>query len=545
VAPDFDAVVVGSGAGGGVAACVLANRGWKVALIEKGRNPYPTLADPELRGSLLGNDEIRWRRAYAYQDPLVEPRVWQSGATRLLNARVQSLGVTVGGGTVQYDADCPRIQRTDLKMRSTFGAVAGADVVDWPLDYSELEPFYDAAESLIGVQGEAGADPFAEERNPFPMPPGYPSKSGLLLSAGATALGYHPHPMPMAITSMRYRGRPACVSCGFCRGGCPVNAKSSTAVTAVRDALLTGNCTLLCECCVTGVETEPSGQRATGVRYLDKTGAAARLTARHVVLAANAIETPRLLLESATAAHPDGLGNGSGLVGRYLMFHIVFSAVGTFDEEVRSYRGRIITHAVGDFTAVKPGPGVVRGGYVELGGQLHPVDEASEYPWFLHRELMGSGRFRRNMATAGMIGEDVPVRDNRVVLDDTVRDVYGRAAPRLIYNRHPHDQQVVDVYLPKLEEIARAAGAKEVVAMDFLKRDGFSDSKHLLGTTRMGVDPALSVTDRWGRLHEVENVWVCDGGVYPTSTAFNPTLTQQALAYRTAAFMADPGNPRP
>ncbi len=545
MAADFDVAVVGSGAGGGIAAYVLAARGWKVALLEKGRNPYPTLAEPELRGSLYGNDEIRQRRSFGFQDPLIEPRVWESGGTRRVDGRVQALGVGVGGGTVFYDGDCPRVQRTDLRLLSTYGAVAGADVVDWPLDYSDLEPFYDATEALIGIQGQAGADPFAEARRPYPMPPGYAPKSGLVLAEAATRMGYHPHPMPMAVTSMGFRGRPECVNCGFCHAGCPINAKCSTAVTVVRDALLTGNCTLLAECCVTAIDSEPSGERATGVSYLDPAGAKARLTARHVVVAANAIETPRLLLESASAAHPNGLGNGSGLVGCYLMFHVNFSSVGTFDDPLCAYRGRIVTHALADFTAVRPGPGVVRGGYVELGGQLQVVEEAAEYPWFLHNELMGSGRYRRNMTAVGMIGEDVPVRDNRVELDPTVKDVYGRAVPRIIYNRHSHDQQVVDTYLPKLEEIIRAAGAREVISVDFQLRDGFADTKHLLGTTRMGNDADHSVTDKWGRLHELENVWVCDGGVYPTATAFNPTLTQQALAYRTAAFMANPEDPRP
>ncbi len=532
---DFDAVIIGAGAGGGVMARELCAAGWKVALIEKGRNPFPNLGATTLRGSLLGNDEIRRRRYYAFHDPLIEPRTFRaSDDDTALRAEFQGLGVGVGGGTVQYDGDSPRVQRADLALLSTYGAVDGASVVDWPITYEDLEPAYDAVERLIGVQGLAGADPFEEPRGAYPMPPGYPSKAGLTLSAGAASLGLHPFMMPMAINSMTYGGRPACVNCGFCNMGCPINAKGSTAVTVVREALRSGNLTLLSECCVTSVDTTESGEAATGVTYLDGTGSVCTLTATQVILAANAIETPRLLLASATAAHPAGLGNGSDLVGRYLMFHMVFSSVGVFDSEIRSYRGRVITHALADYTVPDGSSDWVRGGYVELGGSIHPIDEGVAYPWQLHRSYMLDGKWRRRIASVTMIGEDVPVSTNRVELDPDTRDVYGRPVARVTYGRHAHDQSVIDRYMPRLKDIADASGAVETMEMDFLQYDGVPNSRHLHGTTRMGNDPATSVCDAWGRLHEVSNVWIADGGLFPTSTSFNPTLTQQALAWRTA-----------
>jgi choline dehydrogenase-like flavoprotein len=532
---DFDVVIVGSGAGGGVAAAVLAAKGLTVALVEKGRNAHPTIAAPELHGSLFGNDEIKRRRFFAFQDPFIEPRVFVGGAGAApQTVDVQGLGVCVGGGTVQYDADSPRVVRADLRLLSTFGEVEGADVVDWPIAYEDLEPYYDLVEALVGVQGLAGADPHAEKRRDYPMPPGFPSKAGLVLSEGARALGYHPHPMPMAINSIAYRGRPACVNCGFCGVGCPVNAKGSTAVTAVRDALLTGKATLFAEHCVTEVLVDTSGARARGVACIDPKGESLVITGKHVVLAANAIETPRLLLASATSQHANGLGNSSGLVGRYLMFHLVFGAMGTFPYELRSYRGRTITHAMADFVVPDGSKGWVRGGYVELGGSIHPIEEGTSYPWQLHKALATDGQYRRRVGGATMMGEDVPVIDNRVTLDPDVRDVYGRPVARIAYARHWHDQAVVDHYMPKLKEIALASGAKDTIEIDFAGLYGAPQTRHLLGTTRMGTDPKKSVVDPLGKLHDAENVWVADGGVFPTSTAFNPTLTQQALAYRTA-----------
>lgn len=546
MATDYDAIVVGSGAGGGVVAGVLAANGWKVALVEKGRNPWPALDAPELRGSLFGNDEVKIARFFAWQDPLVEPRRFRDSPTGEFRTReFQSLGVCVGGGTVQYDADSPRVTSRDLTLLTSFGAVEGADVVDWPLTYAELAPYFDETERLIGVQGLAGADPFAEPRGPYPMPPGYPAKADLVLFEAAKAMGYHPHPMPIAVNSIFYRGRPACVNCGFCHGGCPINAKGSTAVTAIRDALRTGNCTLLDQCCVTRIDTDETGGHATGVRLVDRAGATKTITARHVVVGCNAIETPRLLLESGSPQHPDGLGNGSGLVGRHLMFHVVFSVAGFFDIPIRSYRGRIITKAMADFT-VKPadaGPDWVRGGYVEFGGQIQPVEYGKSVPWPVHRQVVVPGRERTRITTISMMGEDVPVHANRVELDPDVKDVWGRPVPRVTYVRHPHDQRMIDLYMPRMRAVMEAAGAVETIDMDMAGYYGAPDTKHLLGTTRMGSDPARSVCDPWGRLHEVDNVWIADGSTWPTSAAYNPVLTQQALAYRTAARMVRPEDP--
>jgi choline dehydrogenase-like flavoprotein len=315
-----------------------------------------------------------------------------------------------------------------------------------------------------------------------------------------------------------------------------VNAKGSTAVTAVREAMRTGKVTLLTETCVAKVLTDVGKSHATGVEVIDPTGAKGTVTGKKLILAANAIETPRLLLDSE-------IGNSSGLLGRYLMFHIVFATIGMFPDEIDGYRGRPITHAMADFT--QPDAQGFRGGYVELGGQLHPLEEGTSYPWPLHDSLMVDGSWRRKIASVSMIGEDLPVLANRVVLDDEVRDVYGRAAPRIVYARHPKDQAMVDHYFPKLKEIAVKSGAIQTRDVDFVDQDGRPESKHLLGTARMGTDPKKSVADPWGRLHDLDNVWICDGSIWPTSTAFNPTLTQQALAWRTAAYIADPGSVRP
>jgi choline dehydrogenase-like flavoprotein len=540
----FDAIIVGSGAGGGVAAYVLAANGWKVALLEKGRNPFPTLGAKRLRGNLYGNDEIKGARYFTFHDPLIEPRVFKiNDMAEYKVGEIQGLGVCVGGGTVQYDGDHPRLQRYDFRLKTYFGEVAGADVVDWPIEYKDVEPYFDEVERIIGVQGEAGANPFEEPRKPYPMPPGAQSKAENVLAKGARSLGLHPHPMPIAVNSIFYRGRPACANCGFCAWGCVINAKGSTAVTAIRDALQTGNLTLIPDACVFRVDTEPSGGAATGVSYLDGEGKIQSVAGRHVVLACNALETPRLLLESAGNAHPKGLGNGNDLVGRFLTFHVVFSVIGLFDFEIRSYRGRVIKQAMADWTTPEGSVGGIRGGYTELGGQIHPVEFGKDLPWDVHKEMMVDGRWRRRIASVSMMGEDLPQYDNRVELDPVVKDVYGRPVIRVTYKYHEHDRAMIATYMPKMEEVALAAGADDTMQIDMSEHYGVPDTKHLLGTARMGDDPTKSVCNKWGRLHEVENVWIADGSTWPTSAAFNPVNTQQALAYMTAAFMVSPEDP--
>lgn len=542
MATTFDAIVVGAGAGGGVAAAVLAKNGWKVALIEKGRNAYPTLAEPVLRHSLFSNDEIKHRRFYGFHDPFAEPRVYRDSETATPVTRdLQGLGVTVGGGTVFYDGDSPRVQPADFKLLSTYGAVAGATLVDWPIDYAELAPHYDEVEKQIGIQGLAGSDPFAAPRGPYPMPPGRPPKVSTLLAKGAKALGLHPHPMPMANNSVAYGGRPACGDCGFCHMGCPIDAKGSTAVTAVRAGLLTGNLQLFTETCVTKVLSNAAGDHATGVEVIGPDGAIGQFFAKHIVIGVNAIETPRLLFASAPVGKPEGLANSSGLLGRNLMFHMVFGVIGVFDIEIRPYRSRVVTHALADYTVPDGSKDWLRGGYVELGGQVQPIEYGAQLPWPIHKSLMVNGRYRRKIAAVAMMGEDMPQLANRVELDPKVRDIYGRPVARVTYTRHAHDQAVIDRYMPKLNAIATAAGAVEVMQIDFVKQDGAPDTKHLLGTARMGDDAKQSVTDRWGRAHDLDNLWVVDGSVFATSTAFNPTLTQQALAHRTALRMVELG----
>lgn len=540
-----DVVVIGSGAGGGVAAKVLAEGGLDVLLLEKGDNCFVDLDHPgEAPGNVFSNDELKFvHRDFIDQDPRIEPRTYRrTEGEPVFVGKVNTLATTVGGGSNHYDGNSPRCQRKDFRVLSTYGPIAGADVVDWPLSYDDLEPYYDEVERAIGVQGEAGANPFEERRSsPYPMPPGYPKYVSVLLARAARELGYHPYPTPMAVNSVAYRGRPACTNCGFCGGfGCAVNAKGSTAVTAIRDALLTGRCELRPNCFAYRLKTNPAGTRVESVELVGPDGAVVEQAGGAFVLAGNAIESARLCLLSASGTHPGGLGGSSGLVGRNLMFHSIYTTFGLFPERTHIHRGRVGSHGMDDFHRL-PDPAdpdlMLGGGTVEMGAQLHPIAEAKNFPAWGddHKKYMRESRFRDRLGVLTLIGEDLPLFENRVDLDPTVRDVYGLPVARITYHEHPNDLLVAERLGPKLEEILRLAGATFVATVSLTIQDGgVPNSKHILGTLRMGTDSGRSVTDPFGRFHDLDNLYCADGGVFPTSTGYNPTLTIQALAWRQA-----------
>lgn len=545
-----DVVIIGSGAGGGMAAKVLAEGGANVLLLEKGPSHFPDILNYSTQpsaGSLnnnLGNDELKFaHRSFIEQDIRIEPRTFRKNDSQSARiAKVNTLAVTVGGGTIHYDGNSPRCAQKDFQVKTNIGSLEGTNIEDWPLTYDDLEPYYDAVEKTVGVQGQHGINPFEEYRtNPYPMAPGYQKYHSLFLADSAKQLGYHPCPTPIAINSVPYKGRPACANCGFCgTHGCAINAKGSTAVTAIPDALATGRCDLITDRFVYRLETNSAGDRIEGVTYIDELGNHEAVCADVFILAGNAIESSRLCLLSASGAFPTGLGNSSDMVGRNLMFHSVYSIFGLFPERLHNYRGRVGTLGMDDFNQAPILGDPERpfgGGIVEFGAQLHPIDEAKYLPLIgdLHKKYMRISPFREHMGVVTFIAEDPPVSENRVDLDESIKDVYNMPVSRITYQAHENDRAVAAHYMPKLKEILWNAGAVFVLGVSLAAENGgIPDTKHILGTLRMGADPATSVTNQYGRFHDIENLYCADGGVFTTSTGYNPTLTIQALAYRQA-----------
>ncbi|MEZ5144190.1 MAG: GMC family oxidoreductase N-terminal domain-containing protein [Acidimicrobiales bacterium] len=462
---DADVVIVGSGPGGATFADVITAAGWTAIVLEKGRNH---LLDPEPPHEPLGrfsNDEIKLTRRHLLgPDPLLEPRTFrrdEADGARLLTGEVNNLPSTVGGGGVHADGKLPRLLELDLRLRSELGPVDGAAVEDWPVTYDDLEPYYAEVEAAIGVAGDAAANPFAPWRSgPYPMPPG-PDMFGTRLSApAAQRRGLHPYRAPTGVNSVPYDGRPACIDCGFCGFyGCPVHAKGDP-VAMLQRALRTGRMQLRERAHVTDVLLDAAGHTATGVRYLDIEGEGHEVRSRYVVLAGGAFETPRLLLLN-------DLANSSGLVGHHLMFHVQTLTVGAFGLDLLGDRGRAVTHLHDDHllpvtgaAAAEHGLPWFRGGLVEHGAAAGPILEATTYPWGpQHNEAMARSELRRRLWVFTMQGEDLPQPTNRVDLDPSVRDVWGRPAGRVTYRPHRHEEVASAHHGPVLEAVLREAGA--------------------------------------------------------------------------------------
>jgi gluconate 2-dehydrogenase alpha chain len=579
----FDVCVIGSGAGGGTAAHVLTSGGLDVLVLEAGHNAWPGLDDPEaLPLPLHNNDELKYAvRGWIEPSAMLEPRTFRSSTDQTATPRpdVNVLPKTVGGAFTHADCKTPRFNPVDFMLASTMEALiaatpglavpgfgpnaAGASFADWPFRYEDLEPFYCEVERLYGVQGDDTDNPFASARSlPYPMPPGVPMYLALLLADGARATTFaggplHPYPFPAAINSRVFDERPACVDCGLCSGfGCPNNAKGAPSVTTLRRALLSGRCQLRHGAQVTRLVHD--GTHVSAVEYVDRDGTRQTATADAFVLAASPIESARLCLLS------DGLGNRNDLVGRHLMFHLQNNVNGFLPRRVHGQRGRAVTHAISDFRGVEPGGTAIRvirdadGPHVYLGGicelsasQGLPITEdggvyAFDLPrGFGHRFGLGlknavrDGALGQHLLGLLMQAEDAPQPTNRIDLDPSVRDVFGLPVARVTYTLHDYEKSARRFYVPLMRQVvANAGGEKVFVNPAEVTLGDPPTSRHILGTLRMGTDPATSVVDPSGRFHTVDNLYACDGSVFPTSSGYNPTLTIMAVAARIAHAMA-------
>lgn len=546
-------VIVGSGAGGSAAAWALATAGHPVLVLERGRNLFTDLGATDGPGTVMWGDEVAKTRYLEQQDPLLEPRTFRTpdegrkGVARSFVGEVNDVPATVGGGTVHWDAKTPRLWRQDFHGRSLHGPIDGANIADWPLSYEELAPFYDEVEELIGVQGDVSRIPAATlaqapRARELPLAPNPPMLAGSLLGDGAAQAGFTAYPVPMAVHPR------ACNSCGFCGGfACAIGARGG-AITLLHRAVRAG-AELRSRCFVDRVHTSVDGRRAIGVSYVEADGTRRREQADVVVVAASAIETARLLLLSE-------LGDASGQLGRNLMFHHLTSVAALFEEPVHPWRGPTSTHTLDDLIgpfggseAGAPELPYVKGGVVEVGGGIQLLEEARAYAraGLRGKALKAALRdvaLREHVASLTMIGEDLPQVENRVDLDPAVRDFHGVPVPRVTYSPHRFERAAAALANERLGEVVNATESAWPVRPadpgDTPRPGGAHEgqgpfgSAHLLGTARMGDDPSTSVTDAFGRLHELPNVVVADGSVFSSSGGANPTLTIMALALRAA-----------
>jgi choline dehydrogenase-like flavoprotein len=527
-----DFVIVGSGAAGGIIAKELATAGHSVVVLEQG---------PRLTVAQFNHDEFGTFMQSRYaNNPATQPQSFRAAATsEARTGRALVYGRMVGGSNAHFTANFWRMRPLDFNEASTLGGVPGTGLVDWPISYDELEPYYTKAEWELGVSGEPG--PFDPPRSrPYPMPPLPVKSSGVLLERGARALGYHPQPSTMAINSQTYNGRPACQHCGFCLFFmCEYGAKSTSMAVMLPLAEATGRCEIRPESYVARIETSGEG-RATGVSYFDAKKQLHLQRAKAVVLCANGSETPRLLLNSESSRFPHGLANSSGVVGKYLMFNTYFGVNAQFEHPLNEFKSVQNTRMVMDFYATDPKRGFYGGGGIDARFGKYPITFAlgglpPGSPMWGEGYARGlAEQFTRTMFF-GTHGTSLPLDTNSITIDPALKDAWGLPCMRVTYHDHPDDLQNARFLAARAKEIAEAAGARKSWAEPVQPQ---SFSVHLLGTCRMGNDPQTSVIDKHHRTHDVPNLFICDGSSLVTSTRGQPTETISALAFRAGEHIA-------
>ena len=510
---DVDYVIVGIGSAGGVLLQRLARAGFTVVGLEAG--PF-------------WNTERDWvsDEAGAHQLYWEDPRV--TGGTDPLALGANNSGKGVGGGSVHWAAFTPRLHPSDFHIYTLDGVGT-----DWPITYDELLPYYEQLELEMPVSGPAyypWGRPHGYAYGPHPM-----GGVGNALITGCSALNI---PVsiggPVAILAGSHGDRPHCIYRGFCIQGCKVGAKASTLITHVPDALHNG-AELRDRSMASRIELGRRG-RVTGVHYFDDGGRAHFQRAKAVIVSGYAIETPRLLLNSACTGFESGLANSSGTLGRYLMSQAGNVILGRFDDLVRMYKAPPAHALTEEFYETNPRNDFARGFAIQTVGPLpiafgkQMVASKKAWGWGLRREMMDYNHW----AAFGALGELLPAPDNRVTLAPDEKDRFGIPVAHVTFNLHDNDKKLIKAAKEKTMEVMRAAGATEVV-----QEARFA---HLVGGARMGNDAETSVTDKFGRCHDIPNLFICDGSIMPTQGSANPGLTIQSLAARTADYLASAGD---
>jgi choline dehydrogenase-like flavoprotein len=540
--PDYDVIVVGAGAGGGVAAGVLAERGMRVLVLERGA----ALAFPQ-----VGRDHLRNHRLAHYghnTGPELDghPRVFVDPAGNEHVVRPHEGGYNnnamgIGGGTLVYGAQAWRFLPDDFRMASVYGVPAGSSLADWPIGYADLAPDYERAEWEVGVAGDstASATHWPRSRD-YPMPPVAATGTGVVLRRAAAELGWPAFAPPLLINTTPYLGRPACTQCQHCVGfACPVDAKNGSQNTLLARALASGNCTLITGAFVDQLTVSPAGA-VTGVSYIDAAGRRRTPTADRVVVAAGAIESARLLLNSRSTAHPHGLGNGHDQVGRNLQGHYYPRVGALMAEAVYDGIGPGVSTATTRFN--HGNDGVIGGAMLADDFVVLPIifwkrSLPPDVPrWGAEAKQFMRENYRRIMHIMGPVHE-IPSPEARVTLDPRVRDRYGMPVARLSGTTHPETVRTAAYIWERAREWLAAAGA--VRTWGDPPKLGLSAGQHQAGTCRMGDDPRTSVTDRWGRVHGHDNLYIADASLHVTNGGFNPVLTVLALAFRVAQRIVD------
>ena len=522
----YDAIVVGAGAGGGIAACVLAEAAKSVLLLERGR---------WLSFETIPRDHLRNHRLSQYghgtgPDLVGNPRLLNGRRYRPNQGGYQNNASCVGSGTLVYGAQAWRFHPLDFKMASTYGVPNGSSLSDWPISYDDLSPFYERAEWELGVSGDDPA-PQMPRRREYPMPPLPRTTKGRALEKGLQKLGWTYQTPPMLINSVPYGGRDACAKCQHCVGfACPVNAKNGTQNTVIPRAVATGKCAVETQAFVTKL-VKSTGGMVGGVQYINADGQLCYASADVVVLAGGAIETARLLINSRI---------GGPLVGRNLQGHYYAVVAGVMPDPIWDGEGPGVSISTLEFN--HGNDGIIGGAMLSDDFIALPLSYAKGFrppdvpAWGKNHKDWMRETYRRFIQISGPIHE-IPSPDCRVAVSRSVRDNWGVPVASLSGTTHTETVRTTKYMLGRAKEWLNAAGATRV----YHGEPGLhlSAGQHQAGTCRMGSSVGESVVNENCRVHGHDNLFIADSSVHVTNGGFNPVLTIMALSFRTSQLLVD------
>lgn len=529
-----DVVIIGAGASGATAAKVLTESGLRVVALERG---------PWRKRESFGGDELANVNRYnLWPDPILNPRTYRLSADQ--EAKVElfcPVPQMVGGGTVHWQGWLPRFTESDFKLHTIVGDIPGASLADWPISYSDLEPYYTKVEWAFGVSGSGGVNRFESFRSKdYPCPALPSTRYAKKFNEGCRKLGYNSFPTPMAALSRPYNGRPVTVQSAFAQQhGDPTGTRSSALSVFVPDALKTGRYDLRPDCYVHEIAVDEHG-RAKSAVYQDADGDFIEQEADIFILACGAVESARLLLLSRSRRFPNGLANGSDMVGRNATFHEYSAAVGVFDDPIYAWAGGgYVAASSYQFYEHDDNRGFASGCHIASAGVGIPLPINWSLPdrptWGAEAKQMDREFFNHSFAV-GLVLHDMPQHDNRVELDEKVKDAWGLPVARITSKIHENDLKMGRWIIDRNAEILEAAGAKGIYRVYPERITGNCSHQH--GTVRMGNDPETSALNKWCQAHEAANLFVVDGGPFPTATGANPTLTIMANAWRVCEYIA-------
>ena len=506
---DSVVVIIGTGAGGGVLANELAQKGISVVALEAGGRYLP---------QDYVNDEWESFGQLAWTDARTTSGDWR--VAKDFSGLPAWIVKAVGGTTTHWAGASLRFQDHEWKAATTYGNVQGANLLDWPIDPREMDDYYTKAEDKLGVTRTGDR-------------PGLPGSNNYkVFEAGAKAMGYEEvHTGRMAIQTREDGERTPCQQTGFCFQGCKWGAKWSSAYTDIPQGEDTGNLEVRERSHVARILHNQAG-KVTGVEYFDADGNLQMQKARVVCVAGNSFESPRLLLNSASSMFPDGLANSSGQVGRNYMRHVTGSVYGIFDRPVKMWRGTTMAGIMQDEARHDPSRGFVGGYELETLSLGLPFMAAFLDPGGWGREFTTALDSYENMAGMWIVGEDMPQETNRVTLNHDVTDQHGLPVANVNFSDHPNDVAMRNHAYKQGMGIYEALGATRVLPTPPYP------STHNLGTNRMSANARDGVVNGHGQTHDIANLFVSDGSQFTTGAAENPTLTIVALAIRQADFIA-------